>query len=55
MRRIQRLRTGFGNAKAGSQAAAFAMLGVPMFAASSNRPNILLIMSDDMGFSDIGC
>src|SRR5882724_3995752 len=24
-------------------------------AASSPRPNILLIMADDMGFSDIGC
>ena len=24
-------------------------------AAGTNRPNILLIMSDDMGFSDIGC
>ncbi len=33
-------------------------LGVPggrTFAQSSKRPNILLIMSDDMGFSDIGC
>jgi arylsulfatase A-like enzyme len=25
------------------------------FAASAKKPNILLIMSDDMGFSDIGC
>lgn len=24
-------------------------------AASNPRPNILLIMSDDMGFSDLGC
>src|ERR1044071_3096181 len=24
-------------------------------AAESKRPNILLIMSDDMGFSDLGC
>src|SRR5262245_54852408 len=24
-------------------------------ASSKDRPNILLIMSDDMGFSDIGC
>src|SRR6188508_1026623 len=24
-------------------------------ASAKNRPNILLIMSDDMGFSDIGC
>jgi len=33
-------------------------LGVPAlrtFAASSKKPNILLIMSDDMGFSDIDC
>ena len=27
----------------------------PVNAASSNRPNIVLIMADDMGFSDIGC
>ena len=29
------------------------LVGVPVEAA--RRPNIVLIMSDDMGFSDIGC
>src|SRR3954466_2131399 len=27
----------------------------PLFAASNKRPNIMIILSDDMGFSDIGC
>ncbi len=28
---------------------------IPVFASGRRRPNILLIMVDDMGFSDIGC
>ena len=27
----------------------------PCLAQAESRPNIILIMSDDMGFSDIGC
>jgi arylsulfatase A-like enzyme len=32
-------------------------LGIPFFSASrrTSRPNVLLVMADDMGFSDIGC
>ena len=37
-------------------AALAALLGtVPLEAAEAPRPNIVLIMADDMGFSDIGC
>jgi arylsulfatase A-like enzyme len=39
----------------GVGAVAWSVPAVPACAASSKRPNILLIMSDDMGFSDIGC
>ncbi|MBN1361155.1 MAG: sulfatase-like hydrolase/transferase [Sedimentisphaerales bacterium] len=39
----------------GLGAAALGMPAIPGFGQSSKRPNILLIMSDDMGFSDIGC
>ncbi len=39
----------------GLGAVAWTMPTVPVLAQSSRRPNILLIMSDDMGFSDIGC
>ncbi len=30
-------------------------LTLTLFAQTANRPNIILIMADDMGFSDIGC
>jgi arylsulfatase A-like enzyme len=30
-------------------------LSLPMLAQSSEKPNVILIMSDDMGYSDIGC
>ncbi|MGB6220545.1 arylsulfatase [Haloferula sp.] len=33
----------------------FSLIGVLSAAADAPRPNIVLIMSDDMGFSDIGC
>jgi arylsulfatase len=36
-------------------AAALGMPGLKVRAASAGRPNIILIMSDDMGFSDLGC
>jgi arylsulfatase len=26
-----------------------------LFAATAKRPNIMIILSDDMGFSDLGC
>ncbi len=32
-----------------------ALLGSSVLAAESSKPNIVLIMSDDMGFSDLGC
>ena len=31
------------------------LLAVPLTAAEPTRPNILLIVADDMGFSDAGC
>ena len=36
-------------------AAAHAVVAQPANAATGRRPNIIIIMSDDMGFSDIGC
>jgi len=39
----------------GMGAVALNMPTASTLASSSKRPNILLIMSDDMGFSDIGC
>ena len=35
--------------------AAFACAAPPLAAAPGRRPNILVILADDMGFSDIGC
>lgn len=35
--------------------AVFSTIAAPALAATSKRPNILLLMADDMGFSDIGC
>src|SRR6188768_534155 len=32
-----------------------AMLGATLSARAADRPNIIVIMSDDMGWSDLGC
>ena len=34
---------------------ALTLMAGPALGASSQRPSIVLIMADDMGFSDIGC
>src|SRR3954467_12627924 len=31
------------------------LVSLSLFAASARRPNIIIILSDDMGFSDLGC
>jgi len=31
------------------------LASLSLFAASARRPNIMIILSDDMGFSDLGC
>jgi arylsulfatase A-like enzyme len=35
--------------------AAFCVLLTPMVAAAEKKPNIILIMADDLGFADLGC
>ena len=32
-----------------------AVLAAPLHAAEPARPNIIVVMADDMGWSDIGC
>ena len=34
---------------------AFALMSLPAFAATTNRPNILLIVADDLGWGELGC
>ncbi len=45
----------FLSTTAASVAAVSALGSVPASATSSTRPNIMVIMADDMGYSDIGC
>ena len=33
----------------------FPLLSLPVFSKNEDRPNIIIIMADDMGWSDIGC
>ena len=40
---------------AGVGLASVMAMGSGAFAAGSEKPNIIIIMADDMGFSDIGC
>src|ERR1700691_5200693 len=47
------MRTAWNCLKLGFLALGFAAMTPPVFAAA--RPNILLILADDLGFSDIGC
>jgi hypothetical protein len=33
----------------------FGLISLSVFGQSSKKPNIIIIMADDMGWSDIGC
>jgi len=39
----------------GSAAASLSLCGAPALAKERKRPNIVVILADDMGFSDLGC